>query len=195
MPAMPADVQQQLNDAFESFKSTLQDLLTAEARRSVDGAIKRISGEAGAFRLDDVTVEVVIKDLKLTNVDARPSASADRGTGAAAPAPRARPAKPAARRASGLPPKRGRPVGGVRLGVLATFAGVDSDLSTVEIRDRLQASGVKATTDNLHQQLRRLVQAGDLVRTGRGRYARTSAPGVIAAAPEPAPAPDPEPAE
>jgi hypothetical protein len=178
MSASPADVQQQLNDAFESFKTTLQDLLTAEARRSVDGAIRRITGEAGAFRLDDLTVEVIIKDLKLSHLDARAAPSSDNGS----PAPRARPAKPPARRKSALPPKRGRPVGGVRLGVLATFAGVESDLSTVEIRDRLQAAGVKASMDNLHQQLRRLVQAGDLVRTGRGRYARTASAAAAAAA-------------
>jgi hypothetical protein len=188
MPASSADVQQQLNDAFESFKTTLQDLLTAEARRSVDGAIKRITGEAGAFRLDDLTVEVVIKDLKLSHFDA--GATAPSGAEAPTEASRTRAAKPPARRKSALPPKRGRPVGGVRLGVLATFAGVDSDLSTVEIRDRLQASGVKATMDNLHQQLRRLVQAGDLVRTGRGRYARAAA-----VAPDTANAPGPAPAE
>jgi hypothetical protein len=170
MPDPSAVVQQQLNDAFESFKSTLQDLLTAEARRSVDGAVERISGEIGNFRLDDISVEVVIKDLKLSATQGTAAATTSARPRRSAPASRT-PAR-ATRRKAATPGKRGRPVGGVRLGVLAAFAGPEPDLSTDDIRASLQAAGVKTSTDNLHQQLRRLVQAGELIRTGRGRYAR-----------------------
>jgi hypothetical protein len=175
MPDPSAVVQQQLNDAFESFKTTLQDLLTAEARRSVDGAVERISGEIGNFRLDDISVEVVIKDLKLSSTQETPATAPAK---ASARPRRATPARRtttrATRRKDATPGKRGRPVGGVRLGVLAAFAGSAPDLSTDDIRASLQAAGVKTSTDNLHQQLRRLVQAGELTRTGRGRYARAA---------------------
>lgn len=172
MPDPTADVQQQLNDAFESFKTTLQELLTAEARRSVDGAVERISSEVGTFRLDDISVEVVIKDLKLStpqgaSAGAKPAARARR-------APARRTSGRSSARKSATPGKRGRPVGGVRLGVLAAFGGPEADLSTDDIRASLQSAGVKTSTDNLHQQLRRLVQAGELTRTGRGRYARVT---------------------
>jgi hypothetical protein len=176
MTGSSTDVQQ-LHESFESFKEALQGLLTDEARRSVDHAVERLSGEIGTFQLDNVTVEVVINDLKLSAVT---------GVGAAAkPAPRplaprrASPAtktkakaKPSSRRAGAAPAKRGRPVGGVRLAIQAAFDEPGTELSTDGVRDALKVAGVTTSSDNLHQQLRRLVQAGSLTRTGRGQYAR-----------------------
>src|SRR5437016_1689196 len=58
-------LQRQLDEAFGSFKETLREMLTAEARRSVDGTIQRLSREAAAFSVEDIEVEVVIRDLKV----------------------------------------------------------------------------------------------------------------------------------
>jgi hypothetical protein len=65
-PDVVDDLQKQVNDAFELFKETLETALADEARRSVDAAVERLSGDLGNFRLDHVTVEVVIKNLQLS---------------------------------------------------------------------------------------------------------------------------------
>jgi pyruvate/2-oxoglutarate dehydrogenase complex dihydrolipoamide acyltransferase (E2) component len=171
MTGSSTDVQL-LHKSFESFKEALQGLLTEEARRSVDDAVERLSGEIGTFQLDDVTVEVVINDLKLSTVNgAGPAKPAPRPTAARRSSPAAK-TKPSPRRPSTVPAKRGRPVGGVRLAIQAAFDHAGSELSTDGVRDALKAAGVTTSSDNLHQQLRRLVQAGNLTRTGRGQYVR-----------------------
>src|SRR4051812_7761008 len=94
-----------INDAFASFTDGLRELLTAEARRSVDGAIERLTHTSGPFRLDDIEVEVVIRNMHISAVGTEEQEEAKtvpRRTGGSG----ATPAKPA-RRSAG----RGRPAG------------------------------------------------------------------------------------
>ena len=64
------EVDRRLNDAFTSFTDSLRELLTAEARRSVDGAIERLTVSTGPLRLQDVDVEIVIRNLNISATDA-----------------------------------------------------------------------------------------------------------------------------
>lgn len=150
-----------LADALASFEESLRAVLESEARESVEEAIGRLSVTTGPFRVSGVEVDVVIRNLSLeANHEA-----------AAAPARR----KPAARKA----PKRrangqGRPPGALRTGLLEIFGDDAREIDTSDLPALLAARGVKATPANLHQQLRRLVAGGHLVRSGRGRYRRPS---------------------
>lgn len=161
-----ADLQRQVNDAFEAFRRSLHEMLTAEATQHVDSTLERLGGERAPFRVEDARVEVVIHDLKLVAADpddpgrSKPSAKNQR---------RPRRTKPQA--ATGARQPR---TGSVREALLGLFAD-GSQLGTTELRERLETAGVKTSDDNLHQQLRRLVQAGELRREGRGIYRRANA--------------------
>src|SRR4051812_28862502 len=125
MADRPGDADR-INDAFASFTDSLRDLLTAEARRSVDGAIERLTRTAGPFRLDGVEVEVVIRNMHI-------SAVGPEDTDAPTPAPRRPSAAATPRRTGG----RGRPAGELRQAILEEFEHDSSDLGLDAIRDRL----------------------------------------------------------
>lgn len=168
MPDEETNAQERLIDAFSSFERTLQDMLTAEARRSVDGAIQRLSATSGPFKLNGVDVEVVIRGM---SVEA--ATPAERGSKRTAKSAARKPkARARAKRASS---GRGRPQGALRGAILEAFKSPEDDLSTGELREHLQRRQMEASDDNLHQHLRRLVQAEELKRSGRGRY-RLAAP-------------------
>src|SRR6476620_7713542 len=113
MPPLPKDPQRELSDAFATFTETLKAALTADAQRSVDGAIERLSLTAGPLRVQDIELEVVIRNVSVTTQaaetggrDARPAASK--------PAAKRRPARrrPRGKSAGGTGTRgRGRPVG------------------------------------------------------------------------------------
>ncbi len=131
-------------DALERFETALRELLHNEAQRSVDAALNRLP--AGPFGVREVEFDVIIRNLTLeTRTD---------GQGEAGPARR-----------------RGRPRGAVRAAILASFDGV-GEQTTSAVRARLVAAGITTSDDNLHQQLRRLTHAGELIRAGRGLYRR-----------------------
>jgi hypothetical protein len=46
-------------------------------------------------------------------------------------------------------------------------------MTTEDVHAALTARGVRTSVENLYQQLRRLVQAGELTRPSRGRYRRS----------------------
>jgi hypothetical protein len=154
------DLQRELNQAFDAFRAALQQMLEAEAQRAVEAAIGRLSSEGEPFKVVGADVGIVIRELKLT------TGSEAQATGA--PARRRR----SAPRSTGRRPGRAR--GAVREGLIAAFASSDREMSADDVREALAARGVKTSTDNLYQQLRRLVQAGELTRVGRGRYVRAS---------------------
>jgi hypothetical protein len=161
--AADTDAHRRLAQAFESFEASLQELLTTEARASVDQALERLSLATGPFRINDVQVDVVVRSL---SVEAAP---AHAGT---APRPRRKSRPRPARKAGAKARGAGRPPGPLRSALVETFTATDAELDTQAVRASLDARGVKATNDNLHQQLRRLVTAGVLERSGRGRYRR-----------------------
>jgi hypothetical protein len=150
------DLQRELNQAFDAFRAALQQMLEAEAQRAVEAAIGRLSSEGEPFKVVGADVGIVIRELKLTTGS----------EGQAAPARRRR----SAPRSTGRRPGRAR--GAVREGLIAAFAASDREMSADDVREALAQRGVKTSTDNLYQQLRRLVQAGELTRVGRGRYVR-----------------------
>ncbi len=162
------DPRQQLNEAFERFRAALTEHLEREARESVNGAMAALGVDDGPFQLQDARIEVVVHDLTLTARDA--------------PVPAATPEKPSSRRkakakstgkrSTNAPARRGRTPGPVRAALLALTEEATSALSTEELRTGLASRGVQASADNLHQQLRRLVQSGQLEREGRGLYRR-----------------------
>lgn len=169
-------VQQEFSSHLDAFKDnvreTIERAIADAAQRSAEGVAEGMKGsDIGPFRVEDFQVEVVVRGLRLTDASASGGGTAEAPK--RKPAARRKPAKkPARRPASASSAKRGRPVGGVRLALLSAFDSVDGELSTEEIRAALSQQGVETTTDNLHQQLRRLVQAGELARVGRGRYGR-----------------------
>ena len=142
------DSEREFSQALERFESALRDVLQGEAKRSIDAALQRLP--AGPFDVRDVEFDVVIRNLTLES----------RGSATAAPAHTG----PVRRR-------RGRPQGAVRTAILASFDG-GAELSTTSLRERLTDAGIETSTDGLHQQLRRLTMAGELVRAGRGVYRR-----------------------
>jgi hypothetical protein len=151
------DLQRELADAFDAFRAALRQVLEDEAQRSVKATIERLGSAGGPFTVVDADVEVVIRRLEL-------SAGAHEGArSAAAKAP--------------APVGRGRSA--VREALIATFATADAEMTADEVQSALARRGVETSTDNLYQQLRRLVQAGELVRPSRGRYRRA---GTAAAA-------------
>jgi hypothetical protein len=141
------DLQRQVDETFEAFRRSLQAMLAAEARMHVREAVARMEGRPGGFRIEDIDVEVVIRDLKLTAGTAPPR---DAG---------------AARR------RRGGGTSAVRQALLAAFTETE-ELDTPRLRAILDQRGIDASVDNVHQQLRRLVQSGELERVGRGAYRR-----------------------
>jgi hypothetical protein len=150
------DLQRELNQAFDAFRAALQQMLEAEAQRAVEAAIGRLSSEGEPFKVVGADVGIVIRELKLTT-----------GSEAQAAPARRRRSTP---RSTGRRPGRAR--GAVREGLIAAFAASDREMSADDVREALAQRGVKTSTDNLYQQLRRLVQAGELTRVGRGRYVR-----------------------
>jgi hypothetical protein len=161
----PGGREHQLDEAFGSFRDALREILTAEAQRSVDGTIQRLSRQVGTFQVEGVDVQVVIRDLRIATGD---STHVSPRTPARRPGPAQRPkkraAKPTGRRGGG------RPVGPVRLALLAAIEADRRDQTVEQLRERLEAQGVAASIANVHQQLRRLVQGGQVVRAGRGVY-------------------------
>jgi hypothetical protein len=155
------DLQRELTDAFDAFRAALRQVLEDEAQRSVTATIERLGSGDGPFRVVDADVQVVIRRLELS-ADA---AESDRSA-----------ATPRARRA---PAPSGRGRSAVREALIATFATADAEMTADDVQAALARRGVETSTDNLYQQLRRLVQAGELVRPGRGRYRRA---GTAAAA-------------
>lgn len=155
-----------IENAVRLFEESLRDLLASEAQESVDGAVRRLSRSTGPFRISGVEVDVVIRNLKLEAVGDH-----DRG----GPETRRR-KRPAARKRKPKAPagrsSRGRPPGPVRSALLETFAGSDGEMSVADLRAALRDRKVKSTDENLHQQLRRLAQAGEIERAGRGQYRR-----------------------
>jgi hypothetical protein len=147
---------QQLADAFSAFEERLRTVFAAEARQAVDAAAARMATTDGAFRIADIEIDVVISALTVES-------GSRRG-----------PAKPRARRA---PRKgaRGRPPGALRGAIVDAFSEDGTQRTIDEVRAYLDRVNLQASTDNLHQHLRRLVQAGELERSGRGLYRRATA--------------------
>jgi hypothetical protein len=161
------EAQRRVAEAFRSFETSLREMLAAEARESVNQTLERLSVSAGPFRVEDVQVEVVIRGLRVEAAQDHDRAPTPRRVRkAAAPARRSNPRNSAPRKPSGRPP------GALRSTLLETFEQTEGELNTDALRKVLDARGVTASTDNLHQQLRRLVTAGLLERSGRGRYRR-----------------------
>lgn len=148
-----SDLAVEAQKAMETLMSQVTAALTAEAEE----ACHRLLADAGATAEIKVTVTRLRMDF-----DSGPVPVSRDEKPALAPKLRAR-KKPAARR-------RGRPDGAVRIGVLKMLHETSGPVPPIEIRDELARRGVHTTMDNVHQQLRRLVQAGELVRVGRGRY-------------------------
>lgn len=182
MASQPSsELQRQVNESFEAFRRSLQEMLSAEARKSVDLTLASIGHEGGPFRIEGVEVDVVIRDLRLASA----------GEAAAAPSVRRAPRKPAASRGKKAVGQRRGPRGNVRAALLAAFPDSDVQLDTGTLRKTLEERGIAASTANVHQQLSRLVHSGELTREGRGVYRRATA-----AAPASAPTPaEPAPAE
>lgn len=162
MPRQSPEDVAHVRDAFSSFEDSLRAMLTAEAQKSVEEAVGRLSVTGDAFRITEISIDVKIDELKVA-------------TGAG-PSPKAR-AKTRPRR--GAAPRksrsaaRGRPPGALRSALLGAFSSDDQTLSTDDLRQHLATQGIETTVDNLHQHLGRLVKAGELSRPGRGRYQRT----------------------
>ena len=154
------DLQRELNRAFDAFRAALQQMLEAEAQRAVEAAIGQLSSDGEPFKVVGADVGIVIRELKV-------STGGERAASTARPA---RADRPARRRGTGRRPGRAR--GAVREGLVAAFAATDREMTADDVREELAKRGVKTSTDNLYQQLRRLVQAGELTRVGRGRYVR-----------------------
>lgn len=164
------DTERQLREAFEAFRHALQTMLEDEARASVKRSLARLQGEGGPFSISDAQVEVSITGLTVA------------AQGSSPPRQRApRSASSSTSRGRGSAPKRRRGAtstgaarGGVREALLASFDKPGAELTIGQLGSRLEATGVKSTANNVHQQLRRLVQAGEIKRTGRGIYTRTA---------------------
>jgi hypothetical protein len=154
------DVQQQLQEAFEAFRDALQQLLEEQAQQSVADTLERLAKEGGPFRVQDAHIEVVIRDLTVASGQ----------SAATAVAPRRTQAPPRARRSR----RAGQRRGGVKEAMVAAI-GADEEVGIADFEQRLKKAGVTTSTNNLHQQLRRLVQAGEIERSGRGRYRRVKA--------------------
>jgi len=163
MASSETDLTTALDLAIAEFREGVQRILESEAQKAVDNVIARLNSPSGAFEVKSATVEILVKDVEITPATRR--AAAKRG--------RSRPAKRAARRGGGGAAKPGgRPPGQLRTTLLDHFGAPGTERGTTEIQQLLDEHKVKATPANLHQQLRRLVDAGELTRSGRGRYKR-----------------------
>jgi hypothetical protein len=155
-----------LREAFDAFRTALQLMLQDEARTSVENAVDRLAGQNDEFTVADVEVEVTVVGLTLQSRDVGQASAARQKQIARREAPEK--ASPG--------PRRGAR-GGVRQAILDSFGSqTDAELTISDVSAAVEARGVTTTTNNLHQQLRRLVQAGDLDRAGRGRYRRVVSP-------------------
>jgi hypothetical protein len=159
-----AQLERQLNEAFKSFRQALQSLLEEEAQTSVQRALDRIAKEGTPFSVSDAKVEVMVTGLTVAAGDAAAAPTAKRAS--TAPPKRTRTSDSSSRR------RGGRRRGGVREALLASFDKPGAELSIEDLGTSLQEQGVQSTSNNVHQQLRRLVQAGELTRAGRGIYKR-----------------------
>jgi hypothetical protein len=167
-----SDQSRALEDAFAQVRATLTEILTKEAQASVDGTIERLKVDLGQFELRGVDVEVTVRGFELASSGAPgPSAGTSRSKAA-----RKRSATKKAARKTRDTVRRGRPDGPVRTRLLEVFATEDEPLRVDQLRARLVEGGVEATADNVHQQLRRLVQSGALERAGRGLYRKAAGP-------------------
>jgi hypothetical protein len=152
-----------LREAFDAFRTALQLMLQDEARASVEQAVDRLAGQHDQFTVADVQVEVTVVGLTLQSGDTGPASAAGRG----------RTARPEVSRNAPARPRRRGARGGVRQAILDSFGPErNAELTISDVTAAVEARGVTTTTNNLHQQLRRLVQAGELDRAGRGRYRR-----------------------
>ena len=156
------DLQRQVNESFEAFRRSLQEMLSAEARRSVDLTLASIRSEGGPFRIEGVEVDVVIRELRLAADEPAPDGE-PRGRRPS------RSRRPSGAAKAGGDRRRG-PRGNVRAALLAAFTDPDVSLDTGTLRRMLEENGIAASTANVHQQLSRLVQSGELTREGRGVY-------------------------
>jgi hypothetical protein len=161
-----ADLQRELTDAFDAFRAALRQALEAEAQRSVNDAIERLSSAGGPFRVVDAEVEVVIRRLSLSAQD---DVSGPAPASASARHSSPRRARRTATRAAASAGGRGA----VREAIIATFAAGGGEMTTEDVHAALTQRGVRTSVENLYQQLRRLVQAGELTRPSRGRYRRS----------------------
>lgn len=139
-----------IDQAFEAFRTSLQQTLEDAARRTVESELERLQQASATFVLEEVDFTLTIQNLRVAS---SPSGSPIRSTGAAPRSPRGK--------------REGR--GKVRPALLAAFAA-HAELDTDELRAELASSGIETSEANMHQQLRRLVQSGELSRVGRGRY-------------------------
>jgi hypothetical protein len=159
-PDRPED---QLREAFGAFRTALQVMLEDEARASVENAVDRLAGQNGQFTVADVEVEVTVVGLTLQSREPRQASATSKRRTTRTEVSRRAPARARRRGARG----------GVRQAILDAFGGeAGGELTISEVSAAVEALGVTTTTNNLHQQLRRLVQAGELDRAGRGRYRR-----------------------
>ena len=166
MPRNPSpDVQQQLQGAFVEFRDALQKLLEDQAQQSVADTLQHLSKQGGPFRVQDAQIEVVIRDLTVAASDQPTAVVASSRNASKARAPRT------ARRSRTTRGRGGAQRGGVKEAVL-TAMGPGEELGIADFETRLQQAGINTTTNNLHQQLRRLVQSAAIERCGRGRYRR-----------------------
>ena len=149
-----------IGTAFSSFEEALQQLLTEQAQHSVDQALADV-GRTSAFQIEHAEVEVSIRGLTVS--------SRERSLSARAPSPRKRLAKRAAKSRSAA---TGRPAGPVRAALIAALDQAPEAVTAQSLGEQLKRDGVEATTGNLHQQLGRLVKAGEIERAGRGLYRR-----------------------
>jgi hypothetical protein len=151
----------QLADAFNAFEEGLRLVFAAEARQAVEAAAARMAAGDGTFRIADIQIDVVISSLTVESGAGKPTT------------PKRRPTRSASR--SGAP---GRPPGALRSAIVDAFADDRAQLTIDDIRTHLERAKLRASTDNLHQHLRRLVKAGELERSGRGLYRRARSAAV-----------------
>jgi hypothetical protein len=167
LPARSPRPEDQLREAFDAFRSALQLMLQDEARASVESAVDRLASQNDEFTVADVQVEVTVVGLTLQSRDAGRASSARQKRSARRQSPQKAPRRATRRGARG----------GVRQAILDAFGlEKDAELTISDVSAAVQSQGVTTTTNNLHQQLRRLVQAGELARAGRGRYRRVLSP-------------------
>lgn len=157
-----------LAEAFDAFRLALQVALQSHAERSIATEIERLSAEQGArgFRLLSASVNVEVGELAVATASTRSTAvrrsSQRRSAGRRAPSKK------------GEAAPRSRKRGVVGDAVIAAFEDAGGELSVAQLHERLRRKGVETTANNLHQQMRRLVEAGVLRRAGRGVYSRTA---------------------
>lgn len=154
----------EIEDVLAAFEKALREALEDGARESAAAMLDTLSVGGGPFVVSDVEFDVVIRNLTVKAAAA--STSHKESTRA-----RKRPARSRAAVSAG-PAKPGRKPGPVRSAILDVFSEGGAELDTAALRRGLDERGVVTSADNLHQQLRRLVTAGELERKGRGLYQR-----------------------